>query len=169
MTRLTRLLIVAVCAVLLAPTSGGPVQAEPLRTLKPVMACGVHRPASVKHDGLLAGVHVGYYLDYWGNVLDGPCDFRYPDIWSWHPSVRSVTVTFRWYAGAKLLRKKTVVANNAKSATTNDRLRASITAGIGDGAWLHRGRPVWLRITLKKAGYKTERAVIRTFPEYNIL
>ncbi|MBS4751654.1 hypothetical protein KG112_02385 [Nocardioides sp. zg-ZUI104] len=102
-----------------------------------------------------AAVCLGRVIDDEGGVDQRSCT-------SWHvqafkPTVRVFTVTFRWYAGKKLFRKRTKRVTDHRGPVT-DRLPPKglrVVGGDFSKDWRYRGKKVSVKVTVKKKGYRT--------------
>lgn len=73
---------------------------------------------------------------------------------TFHPSVKGVKITFRWYAGTKLVRTSPGKAAQHAPGRYAD-LKGTFDAEPGSCHWTSKGKAVTAKITLAKSGYAT--------------
>jgi len=153
-------LVVGTVLVLAAVMPGAPVGAATPKTFKHVYTCNFAEGSDVGDTvvaGIFAYVNLGYFTGTEGS--DHPGDPCYGGD-TFHPSVQTVAVRFRWYAGTKLIRSSTGKNGDVKPSRT-DKLDRKLR---GDGcAWYSLNRRISLKITLAKNGYVTKRITTKCF------
>lgn len=156
----SRVVAVALAVLLAALLPGVPGEAATPKHFKHVYTCHFAEGGDVG-DTVVAGifgyVNLGYYTGDEGS--DHPGDPCYGGD-TFHPSVTSVNVRFRWYAGTKLIRSSTGKNGDVKPSRT-DKLVRKLRGH--DCAWYSKGRRISVKVTLAKKGYATKRITSKCF------